>query len=111
MCPGLGSSNSSTSPSPLISGGSECPSAIAVAVRAKGEGGGLRDFDRRASSWRKGIGENSGVGGAEGCVAPKVIDILAEAAISWAVIGGNASHVDVTKSVFSTARRYFPTDL
>lgn len=38
----------------------------AVPASDKGEGGGgLRDFERRASSWRNGIGENSGVDGGE----------------------------------------------
>jgi hypothetical protein len=39
----------------------------------KGVGGGLRDLDRRASSWRKGIGEKSGVLGADCSVEPSVI--------------------------------------
>jgi len=39
---------------------------LSTAVRARGEGGGLRDFDLRASSCKKGIGENKGVDGADG---------------------------------------------
>lgn len=66
-CPGLGSSSSSTRPSTF---GSD-PSARGIAVdpgasreaSMSGEGGGLRDCERRASSCRKGIGENIGVDG------------------------------------------------
>jgi len=62
MCPGLGSSNSSTSPSAFCSGEWAGPAPPGpVTPRAKGDGGGLRDFDRRASSCKKGMGENRGV--------------------------------------------------
>ena len=33
--------------------------------RTKGDGGGLRDLERLASSCKKGMGENMGVGGAD----------------------------------------------
>src|ERR1700730_1870474 len=54
--PGEGSSSSSTRPR-AFSGEEED-------VSISGEGGGLRDLDRRASSCRNGMGEKSGVGGA-----------------------------------------------
>lgn len=65
MCPGLGSSNSSTSPKALISRGSSTRG-----FKDKGVGGGLRDLERRASSCRKGMGEKSGVLGADCSVDP-----------------------------------------
>jgi hypothetical protein len=77
----------------------------------KGVGGGLRDFDLRASSWRKGIGEKSGVLGADCSVEPSIIALRPADWISLWVSGGKLSHVDVTRMDFSTARRYLPTDL
>ena len=65
MWPGLGSSNSSTRPKAFISGGSS-----AKGFKDNGVGGGLRVLDRRASSWRKGMGEKSGVLGADCSVDP-----------------------------------------
>ncbi|GLB35423.1 hypothetical protein LshimejAT787_0209880 [Lyophyllum shimeji] len=63
MCPGLGSSSSSTRPSALGSEGS--PPMAGEGASASGDGGGLRDFERRASSCRKGMGEKRGVDGAD----------------------------------------------
>jgi hypothetical protein len=80
-----------------------------VELRANGEGGGLRDLDLRASSWRKGIGENKGVAGGECGADPIVMVVRNEGSISCSVSGGKLSHVEVTRRDFSTARRYFPT--
>jgi hypothetical protein len=111
MCPGLGSSNSSTSPSAF------CPSESAgitpselAALRVNGDGGGLRDFDRRASSCKKGMGENRGVAGTVDGVG--YIETVARCAgVSDSFSRGKASQDDVTSNDFSTARKYLPTDL
>ena len=73
-----------------------------------GLGGGLRDFERRASSCRKGMGENMGVLGAD--TAEVLMDgwPLAEYVLSASLNGGKASHEDVTSRHFSTARKYLP---
>jgi hypothetical protein len=75
-------------------------------------GGGLRDFDRRASSCRKGIGEKSGVlGTEESRVGKKDGSVGAlEGSVPASEAGGteNASQEDVTNKDFSKARRYFP---
>jgi len=107
MCPGLGSSNSSTSPSAFCS--NKSTGAIPPEeVRANGDGGGLRDFDRRASSCKKGMGEKRGVDG----VIEEVgyIEMVGKGAeVPEFFSGGKASQDDVTSNDFSTARRYFPT--
>lgn len=109
MCPGLGSSNSSTSPSALPENpGVATPTA---ALRVNGDGGGLRDLDRRASSWRKGMGENKGIVGVACAVEPMETIALPFESRSFSDKVGNASVVDVTRRDFSTARRYFPTVL
>lgn len=107
MCPGLGSSNSSTRPSACVSSGSGCDSPMLA--RMSGEGGGLRDLERRASSWRKGMGEKRGVGGAD--VEPMEAKVLIVVSFSASVNGGKLSYVDVTRRDFSTARKYFPTEV
>ena len=68
ICPGLGSSNSSTKPKAFISRGSSTRGS-----KDKGVVGGLRDLDRRASSCRKGMGEKRGVLGADCRVEPSKI--------------------------------------
>ena len=113
-CSGFGSSSSSTRPSTL---GSILPGGAVtalpptpMAMRASGDGGGLRDCDRRASVWRNGIGENMGVDGVESMAPPNEV----EGRAVWLASDserGNASHVEVTSNDFSTARRYFPTYL
>ena len=109
MCPGLGSSNSSTRPIALIP---SVPSPSGMdAFKVKGVGGGLRDLDRRASSWRNGIGEKSGVLGADCSVEPSIVALRPADCISLWVRGGKLSQVDVTRMDLSTARRYFPTDV
>ena len=100
MCPGRGSSNSSTSPS-------ACGSAL-TSFRAKG--GGLRDLVR-ASLCRKGIGENIGVVGTDVDVPWNKSPVVVVDVLSPSGEIGKESHVEVTSRVFSTARRYFPTDL
>lgn len=74
-------------------------------------GGGLRDFDRRASSCRNGIGEKRGVLGADCNVEPRVIALRPAESVSASVRAGKLSIVDVTSTDFSTARRYLPTEL
>jgi hypothetical protein len=111
MCPGLGSSNSSTSPSafcPNESAGTT-PSELA-ALRVNGDGGGLRDFDRRASSCKKGMGENRGVAGTVDGVG-YIETVARSAGVPDSFSGGKASQDDVTSNDFSTARRYLPTVL
>src|SRR5882762_1922882 len=107
ICPGLGSSNSSTSPSAFCS--SRSPgTTLPEPMRANGDGGGLHDFDRRASSCKNGIGENRGVVGvAEGVGCMEIIGRGSEVPVFCS--GGKASQNDVTSNDFSTARRYFPT--
>lgn len=107
MCPGAGSSSSSTRPSALVSAGSGCASPLLA--RMSGEGGGLRDLDRLMSSWRKEMGEKRGVGGTGG--APMETMVRTVVSRSLAVNGGKLSYVDVTSRDFSTARKYFPTEL
>lgn len=109
ICPGLGSSSSSTRPSALASNASGFPGP--AVLRASGEGGGLRDLDRRASSWRKGMGENRGVDGTDWPVRPIVSTLRTGGSVSVSDKGGKLSHVEVTKRDLSTARRYFPTVL
>lgn len=75
-----------------------------------GVGGGLRLFERRASSCKKGIGENRGVLGALWRVEPSTMAERPAENCSDIDSGGKESYVDVTSSVFSTARRYLPTD-
>jgi hypothetical protein len=75
----------------------------------KGEGGGLRDFDRLASSCKKGIGENSGVAGATRGVDEGNMVTFAVAVDGGR--GGKDAWVEVMSMDFSTARRYLPTDL
>jgi hypothetical protein len=77
----------------------------------RGDGGGLWDLDRRASSWRKGMGEKRGVLGIDRGDVPNVTVGPTKRSLSFSVNGGKASIVDVTSKDFSTARRYFPTDL
>lgn len=74
-----------------------------------GDGGGLRDLDLLASSWRNGIGENRGVAGADWCVEPRESTLRPVGSVSISASGGKLSHVDVTRRDFSIARRYFPT--
>lgn len=114
-CPGLGSSSSSTSPNPFGSEPSPRGSAVAGPVLSiwasiKGDGGGLRDCDRRASSCKKGIGENKGVDGVDGNlvfpIAPDAIVLLLF--VSLSIGRGKDSQVDVTSKDFSTARKYLP---
>jgi hypothetical protein len=82
--------------------------SVASAGRTKGDGGGLRDFERLASSCKKGIGENIGVGGADESMAlSKGIEEVVVCGPSFLGLG-NASEVDVTSNDFSTARRYLP---
>jgi len=78
---------------------------ISILASANGDGGGLCDLERRASSCRKGIGENIGVVGVD-CDEP-VGNVPIENPF-WGNSAENASHVDVTRSDFSTARRYLP---
>ena len=76
----------------------------------RGEGSGLPDLDRRASSCRKGMGENIGVEGAEErFMFPRESDATSPPWL-FSCPGdiGKESHVDVTSKDFSTARRYFP---
>ena len=67
----------------------------------------------RASLWRKGIGEKIGVVGVE--IGPVdrgiVVGPLPLALASLLTGFGKLSHVEVTRSAFSTALRYFPTAL
>jgi hypothetical protein len=78
-------------------------------LRANGEGGGLRDFDRLASSCKNGIGENSGVAGAIRGVDEG--NMLTFAMVPGGGRGGKEVYVEVMSMDFSTARRYLPTDL
>ena len=78
------------------------------AGKTSGLGGGLREVDRRASWCKKGMGENIGVEGVE-----EMMLIALKAAVAATVDAslsgiGNASHVEVTTRVRSTARMYFP---
>ena len=106
ICPGLGSSNSSTKPKALVSRGSSTKGS-----KDKGVVGGLRDLDRRASSCRKGIGEKRGVLGADCSVEPSKVAPRPYDWISLWVRGGKLDHVEVTKIDLSTARRYLPTEV
>lgn len=54
------------------------------------------------------MGENMGVGGAEGFRLLRALEVTAMDWLVSAVDFGNASQVDVTSNDFSTARRYFP---
>jgi hypothetical protein len=111
-CPGPGSSISSTIPRALLSEGCALESLIAAAfAKVRGDGGGLRDCDLRASSCRNGIGENSGVEGADCRVEPNTVAPRPKESFSSSVRGGKLSHSEVTSIDFSTARRYFPTEL
>jgi hypothetical protein len=107
---GLGSSNSSTRPntgtSLLLTG----PVTESTAgVKESGDGGGLRDLDRRASSWRKAMGENIGVGGADELGRPTTeSDDCNGPIFSCSAKGGKALYEDVTRIDLSTALRYFP---
>ena len=85
------------------------PSRLGPNVR--GVGGGLRDLDRRASSCKNGMGEKSGVLGADCLVEPRAMALRPEESSSASVSGGKLSCVDVTRIDFSTARKYFPTEL
>lgn len=79
-------------------------------LRARGEGGGLRDLDLRASPCKNGIGENKGVVGVKlgaGCIVIVAMVGPESAAFS----AGKAFHDEVTSKVFSTALRYLPTVL
>jgi len=109
MWPGLGSSSSSTSPSALWgipSGiGSTGPPA-SIAFSASGEGGGLRDLERLASSCKKGMGENRGVVGTVRMVPLSEMDVVLGPLLFDSM--GKEFQLDVTRSVFSTALRYFP---
>ena len=103
-CPGRGSSSSSTR-----------PKAGSTSFDSFGDvRGGLRDWDlARASLWRKGMGEKIGVVGVEirpagrGVVVGPLPLVLASLITGF----GKLSHVEVTRSAFSTALRYFPTAL
>jgi hypothetical protein len=67
-----------------------------IPLRFKGDGGGLRECDRRASSCRNEIGENSGVLGVEEDERPT--RAAAEAIVSFVCNGkgGKESQVEVT---------------
>lgn len=106
ICPGLGSSISSTKPKAFISRGSSTKG-----FKDKGVVGGLRDLDRRASSCRKGMGEKRGVLGADCSVEPSKVALRPYDWISLWVRGGKLDHVEVTKIDLSTARRYLPTEV
>lgn len=61
--------------------------------------------------WRKGIGEKSGVFGADGIV-PSAVDAIALGSdVDSGGSGGKESQVDVTYRFFSKARMYLPTYL
>jgi hypothetical protein len=57
------------------------------------------------------MGEKSGVAGVELRPALSVKPIGITGFVSFSAVTGKLSHVDVTRTDFSTARRYFPTDL
>jgi hypothetical protein len=57
------------------------------------------------------MGENSGVVGTELDVDARIVITGFEGSTVGGGSGGKAAWVDVTKRVFSTARRYLPTDL
>lgn len=95
-------------------GTSDAPGDNALEPRASGEGPGDGLLDL-ASSCKKGMGEKRGVEGGRdaGFDADEVKELNAALVESVAVsgTGGNMSQVDVTRTVRSIARRYFPTDL
>lgn len=84
-----------------------------VELRTRGDGGGLRDLDRRASSCRKGIGENNGVDGVDDEMGGMRILCRPSGPVSVSEVteGGKLSFDDVTSNDFSTARKYLPTEL
>ena len=110
MCPGLGSSSSSTIPNAF---GSRDSIGVTgpTEPRMSGDGGGLRDLDRRASSCKKGMGEKSGVGGADAFPGRRSDWKSGILVLLVVTAGGKESTEDVTSRDFSSARRYFPTDL
>ena len=67
-------------------------------------------MERRASSCRNGMGEKMGVVGADGALAMGKV-LTPGCVADFSEDTGNASQVDVTRSVRSTARRYFPRNL
>lgn len=81
---------------------------ISIAASASGDGGGLCDLERLASSCKNGIGENIGVVGVD-CDGPAG-NVPIENPFGGSSTG-NASQVDVTRSDVSTARRYLPMNL
>lgn len=81
---------------------------MSIAASASGDGGGLCDLERRASSCKKAMGENIGVAGVD-CDEPAV-NVPIENPFGGSSIG-NASQVDVIRRDFSTARRYFPMNV
>src|SRR6267154_2870658 len=113
-CPGFGSSSSSTSPNSLVSilndsAFIETLAAASAPLRFNGDGGGLRERERRASSCRNEIGENSGVLGADEDERPTRAATKAILSNGCNGRAGKESQVDVTYSVFSNARQYFPS--
>lgn len=75
-----------------------------------------RERERRASSCRKAMGEKRGVEGVDRVtkamvVCPFPFGFEAEDGRSEEGWTGKESCVEVTRMLFSTARRYLPTDL
>jgi hypothetical protein len=94
-CPGFGSSSSSTSPNSLgsiLKGSPLC----SVPLRFKGDGGGLRERERLASSCRNEIGEKSGVLGTEVGKRPARVAAMPIVSFGCDGRGGKEFHVDVT---------------
>lgn len=112
ICPGLGSSNSSTRPRPGDSKLAMAGTALALAADVDnniGEVGGLLLCDRRrASSCKNGIGEKTGVAGADDAGVDVTIMLDDGFMRSSGGRGGNADCEVVTNTTLSKARRYFP---
>ena len=99
--PGRGSSSSSTR-----------PNAGSISFGDVREG--LLDLDlARASLWRKGIGENMGVAGADSGPMDRGVVVRPFPLTFGSLLTGfgKLSQVEVTRRAFSIALRYFPTAL
>ena len=105
-------STHTSSTSPIAGGSSPSRFSVFIGPNARGEGGGLRDFDLRASECVNGIGENNGVLGAEfGAMLVDIADTPEYGVFSFSVRGGKLSQVEVTNKAFSIARKYLPADI